>query len=96
MTTASSRAVCRPRRVAAIWTPAASIRGNNNDLRIIRGATYLDASASYKYSENFLISLQALNLTDERVISYLDSVGMRLNHGDWTGREIYLGIHYTY
>ena len=33
---------------------------------------------------------------NEPIISYLDSVGMRLNHGDWTGREFYLGVRYAY
>ena len=70
--------------------------GNKNDLNITRGSTYIDFSASYEINENILISMQGLNLSNERVISYLDSVGQRLNHGSWTGREIYLGIRYTY
>jgi TonB-dependent receptor len=70
--------------------------GNGNDLSITKGALYVDASMSYKYNENLLISLQGLNLSNTPVISYLDSVGQRLNHGDWTGSEIFLGIHYTH
>lgn len=70
--------------------------GNKNDLRITRGSTYIDFSASYEINENILISLQGLNLSNERVISYLDSVGQRLDNGSWTGRELYLGIRYTY
>jgi iron complex outermembrane receptor protein len=70
--------------------------GNNNDLRIIKGSLNYDASASYKVNDNFTITMQGINLSNEPIISYLDSVGQRLNHGDWTGREIYLGLRYSY
>jgi iron complex outermembrane receptor protein len=70
--------------------------GNNNDLRIIQGSLNWDASASYKINDNFTVTMQGINLSNEPIISYLDSVGQRLNHGDWTGREIYLGLRYSY
>lgn len=70
--------------------------GNNNDLRLIAGSLNWDASASYKVNDNFTVTLQGINLSNEPIISYLDSVGMRLNHADWTGREIYLGLRYAY
>jgi len=70
--------------------------GNNNDLRLIKGSLNYDASASYKIDENFTVNFQAINLSNEPVISYLDSVGQRLNHGSWYGREFYLGVHYSY
>ena len=46
--------------------------------------------------ENFTITAQGINLSNEPVISYLDSVGQRLNHASWYGREFYLGLHYSY
>jgi len=70
--------------------------GNNNDLRLIQGSLNWDASASYKVDDNFTITFQGINLSNEPVISYLDSVGQRLNHGSWTGREFYLGLRYAY
>jgi TonB-dependent receptor len=70
--------------------------GNNNDLRLIQASLNFDTSASYKINDNFTVTFEGINLTNEPVISYLDSVGMRLNHGSWTGREFYLGLRYTY
>ena len=70
--------------------------GNNNDLRLIAGSLNWDASASYKIDDNFTITAQGINLSNEPVISYLDSVGQRLNHASWYGREFYLGLHYSY
>ena len=70
--------------------------GFNNDARLIKGSLNYDASASYKIDENFTVNFQAINLSNEPVISYLDTVGQRLNHGSWYGREFYLGLHYSY
>ena len=70
--------------------------GNNNDLRLIQGSLNFDASASYKINDNFTVTFQGINLSNEPIISYLDSVGQRLNHGDWTGSEYYLGLRYAY
>jgi TonB-dependent receptor len=70
--------------------------GNNNDLRLFLASLNYDASASYKVNDNFTITFQGINLGNEPIISYLDSVGRRLNHGDWTGREFYLGVRYAY
>ena len=70
--------------------------GNNNDLRLVKGSLNFDASSSYKIDQNFTITAQAINLSNEPVISYLDSVGQRLNHGSWAGREFYFGLRYAY
>jgi iron complex outermembrane recepter protein len=61
------------------------------------GATFnLDASMSYKFNESFLITLDALNLTNQFQYQYVDkSTEMNyVNHQ--TGREIYLGLRYNY
>jgi iron complex outermembrane receptor protein len=70
--------------------------GNNNDLRLIASNLSFDTSASYKIDDNFTVTFQGVNLSNEPVISYLDSVGQRLNHGSWYGSEFYLGLHYSY
>jgi len=70
--------------------------GNNNDLRLIASNLSWDTSASYKIDDNFTVTFQGINLSNEPVISYLDSVGVRLNHASWYGREFYLGLHYSY
>ena len=70
--------------------------GNNNDLRLIASNLSWDTSASYKINDNFTVTFQGINLSNEPVISYLDSVGQRLNHGSWYGTEYYLGLRYAY
>lgn len=51
----------------------------------------LDASLSYKISENFNVSLQAVNLTNEKVHEYLD-VKERLGRIQYTGTRYTFGI----
>ena len=59
----------------------------------------LDASASYKYNESLMITLDALNLTDQPQRTYVENTDsdqryLYVNHV--TGREVYLGVKYTY
>ena len=70
--------------------------GNLND-ETINGSTFnLDASASYKYDDNFTITFDALNLTNQVQNQYVDSVGQRLYYWHQTGREFFLGLRYNY
>lgn len=70
--------------------------GSLND-QIITGATLnLDASASYKIDENFTVSLEGVNLTNEVLNQYIDSIGQRPNNWHQTGREFFVGIRYNY
>lgn len=61
------------------------------------GTTTFDASASYNVTENFSISFEALNLTDEANRQYhgeLDGVRNSTYVYHHTGRQFYLGARY--
>ncbi len=70
--------------------------GNLNDENINASTFNLDASASYKYDDNFTLTFDALNLTDEVQNQYSDSVGQRSYYWHQTGREYYIGLRYNY
>ncbi len=65
-----------------------SVEGTNSTLNI-------DASASYQIDDNFSITLEALNLTDEANDQYVDASN-RPSVFHHTGRQFFLGIRYTY
>jgi TonB-dependent receptor len=69
--------------------------GNGTTEEGVNDATNIDASASYNVTDNFTISLEAVNLTDEYTDAYVDvdNLVSRYRH---TGREILLGLRYTY
>jgi TonB-dependent receptor len=56
----------------------------------------LDASMSYKYSENIMVSADALNLTDQATNIYADEFAQRPYFYHKTGRVFYMGVKYTY
>jgi iron complex outermembrane recepter protein len=61
------------------------------------GATFnLDASASYKFEDGLMITLDALNLTNQFQYQYTDSTSEMMYVNHQTGREVYLGIKYNY
>lgn len=60
-------------------------------------ATYnLDASASYQINDNWRVTLEALNLTNEADDQWVDSDDYRLSYYHETGRQYYLGVQYKY
>jgi iron complex outermembrane receptor protein len=60
-------------------------------------ATYnLDASASYQINDNWRVSLEALNLTNEADNQWVDSDDYRTSYYHETGRQYYLGVQYKY
>jgi iron complex outermembrane receptor protein len=61
----------------------------------VNDANHIDASASYNITDNFTVSLEGLNLTDEYTDAYVDvdDLVSRYRH---TGREILLGVRFTY
>jgi iron complex outermembrane recepter protein len=69
--------------------------GNGTTEEGVNDANNIDASASYDVTDNFTISLEAVNLTDEYTDAYVDvdNLVSRYRH---TGREILLGVRYTY
>ena len=56
----------------------------------------LDASTSYKIDDNFSVSFQAINLTNQGLYQYNDSVGKRPLVYYQTGREFFAGVRYSY
>ncbi|UIJ44674.1 TonB-dependent receptor [Sphingomonas cannabina] len=64
----------------------------NQDVAGTRGATYVDASASYDITENLTISVDALNLTNQADVQYSDSVARRWVNYRLNGRQFYAGV----
>ena len=56
----------------------------------------IDASASYKYSENIMFTFNALNLTNQAMDIYVDSTAKRTDIYHKTGSVFYAGVRYTY
>ncbi|MDB5456750.1 MAG: hypothetical protein JWP92_2335 [Caulobacter sp.] len=56
----------------------------------------VDASIQYTINDNFKLSLEGVNLTDEYQDQFNDSVADRSSFYHHTGREIILGVRYTY
>ena len=69
---------------------------DNNDMEGTNATTNVDASVSYALNENWKISFEALNLTDEVDDQWVDSAGNRLTYYHETGRQYYLGAQYKF
>ncbi|HEX4301907.1 MAG TPA: TonB-dependent receptor [Rhizomicrobium sp.] len=67
-----------------------------NDSQVQASTFNLDASTSYKVDENFSIDFQALNLTNQGLYQYNDTVGKRPLAYYTTGREFFAGVRYNY
>jgi TonB-dependent receptor len=67
-----------------------------NDSQVQASTFNLDASTSYKIDDNFSVDLQALNLTNQGLYQYNDSVGKRPLAYYTTGREYFAGVRYSY
>ncbi|MDE1987536.1 MAG: TonB-dependent receptor [Alphaproteobacteria bacterium] len=70
--------------------------GNQNDQLITAPTFNLDWSSSYKWDDNFTLSFEAVNLTNQGQVQYTDSIGQRPYVNHVTGREFFLGIRYNY
>jgi TonB-dependent receptor len=68
----------------------------NQDVQGALSTTFVDGSASYKVSDQLSFSVDALNLTNEKDISYVDSKTQRFENYRIGGRQFYLGVRYTY
>jgi iron complex outermembrane receptor protein len=74
--------------------PTSGLSGNDSQYQ---AATFnLDASTSYKIDDNFTVDVQAINLTDQGLYQYLDTVGQRQLVYYTTGREYFMGLRYNY
>ncbi len=69
--------------------------GNGTTEEGVNDATNIDASATYNVTDNLTVSLEGINLTDEYTSAYVDvdNLVSRYRH---TGREILLGVRFTY
>jgi iron complex outermembrane recepter protein len=68
----------------------------NNDVEGTADVLTLDMSARYTVMENFDLTLEGINLTDEYEDQYLDSVGNRLSYYHHTGRSYLVGARYKF
>ena len=70
--------------------------GNLNDVQINGSTLNVDASSSYKIDENFMITFDALNITNQAQVGYVDTLGKRPYYWHQTGSEYFVGLRYTY
>jgi TonB-dependent receptor len=70
--------------------------GNLNDFLVNSSTLNIDASASYKIDDNFTITFDGINLTNQQTYQYADSVGQRLYYNHYTGSNYFLGLRYSY
>jgi iron complex outermembrane receptor protein len=75
---------------------AISGRTRGNDTDFTDSATYVDLSASYEFNDNFRVTLEALNVTEEFRTDYMDTRAWRIDNYFGTGRQYYVGVQYTY
>jgi iron complex outermembrane receptor protein len=70
--------------------------GNLNDFLTNPSTLNIDASASYKIDENFTVTFDGINLTNQSSTQLADSVGQRLYYNHYTGTNYFLGLRYSY
>ena len=74
-----------------------NIATNYNNYGIfVKSSFNLDASASYKLSENMMFTFDAMNLTNQASNIYADKTAQRSYQFHKTGQVFYLGAKYTY
>ncbi len=69
---------------------------NGNDIEGTAETFNLDFSSSYNVNENFTLTLEALNLTDEVDDQWVDSTGNRLSYYHYQGRQYFLGARFKF
>jgi iron complex outermembrane receptor protein len=69
---------------------------NGNDMEGTASTLNIDFSSSYNINDNFSVSLEALNMTDEEDDQWVDSVGNRLSYYHHQGRTYFLGARFKY
>ncbi len=67
-----------------------------NDVEGTAETLNVDFSTRWSITDNFDVSLEALNLTDEFEDQWVDSVGNRLSYYHHTGRQYFLGGRYKF
>jgi TonB-dependent receptor len=69
---------------------------DGNDVEGTAETLNLDFSSTFNINDNFSVSLEALNLTDEVQDQWVDSVGSRLSFYHHQGTQYYLGARFKY
>ena len=69
---------------------------NSNDVEGTAATMNIDFSSSYNINDNFTVSLEALNLTDEVQDQWVDSTGDRLSYYHHQGTQFFLGARFKY
>ncbi len=69
---------------------------DGNDVEGTAETMNIDFSATYNINDNFSVSLEALNLTDEVQDQWVDSIGDRLSFYHHQGTQFYLGARFKY
>lgn len=69
---------------------------NGNDVEGTAETMNIDFSASYNINDNFTVSLEALNLTDEVQDQWVSSTGNRLSYYHHQGTQYFLGARFKY
>ncbi|HYG46455.1 MAG TPA: TonB-dependent receptor [Allosphingosinicella sp.] len=67
-----------------------------NDVEGTHGSINIDAAASIKINDNFSLTFEAINLTDEYTDQYIDSAADRLSVYHHTGRQFYVGGRFKF
>jgi len=70
--------------------------GNLNDFLINTSTLNLDMAASYRIDENFTVTFDGINLTNQPSTQLADSIGQRLYYNHYTGSNYFLGVRYSY
>lgn len=89
-------------RVSAVFrskfliTPGPTAGLSINDSQTQASTFNLDASTSYKVDDNFTVDIQGLNLTNQGLYQYNDTIGKRELAYYTTGREFFVGLRYNY
>lgn len=73
-----------------------AIGRDNNDMEGTNATRNIDASLSYQLTDNWKVTFEALNLTNEVDDQWVDSSGNRLTYYHATGRQYYLGAQYKF
>ena len=69
---------------------------DRNDVEGTADTMNIDFSTTYNINDNFSVSFEALNLTDEVQDQWVDSIGDRLSFYHHQGRQFFLGGRFKY
>ncbi|MBO9547051.1 TonB-dependent receptor [Caulobacter sp.] len=68
----------------------------NVDVSGRKPTTFVDFSASYRINDALTFSVEGLNLTNEKDITYSDSTAERLSDYFQSGRQYFVGVRYSF